>query len=340
MKKIVFYGASVTRQNATQAGELVGYVPNVQRILAGALPDEDLQFAVLGFGSNHFDDAGFVYFQELLDAKPDIAILDWHSTGLSEFNPEYYAYVLRTLYARGVKVINVIFPHRAYVGKPEREHIKQARYYQCLGFPLVDLYREVGKRIDLDTCLRDIVHTTGEGGRVYGEIVAESLITLLTGHDIPYDTGDTIPGPERYDVPEIYKYKFSGEVPQGHYLHLDLYQKTPHPLTLLARMKVGPYSPIIRVSCGWAPSQSFTIWDQWCTYERECLKYLSRSHQSPPSTCEAKLAITIENKDPDYTLAGKDPVVFQAVSKKLVVAEWLYALGTEIISAEVRPSVS
>jgi hypothetical protein len=103
---VVFYGASVTQQSVNRSGEITGYVPNVIANLRSKFGDDAFEFHQLGYGSNHFNDAGFVFFPELLEKKPDIVAMDWHSTWLSKFPGDLYAYVIDTLISAGVRVIN------------------------------------------------------------------------------------------------------------------------------------------------------------------------------------------------------------------------------------------
>jgi ABC-type Fe3+-hydroxamate transport system substrate-binding protein len=71
MKKIIFFGASVTHQKGTS-----GYFDNLS-LLVG----KDADLSRITFPSSEFCNAGFYNIDTVVSLKPDIVFLEWSTTG-------------------------------------------------------------------------------------------------------------------------------------------------------------------------------------------------------------------------------------------------------------------
>lgn len=337
-KKIIvaFYGASVTQQGVNQRGEITGYVQRVKENLRSKLGDVIFEFHQFGFGSNHFNDAGFIYFSELLQVNPNIVVMDWHSTWLSEFNGDLYAHAIDTLVSAGIRVINCVFPKKSCIGQMERINIKQARWYERRGVPLINLYSEIGRRVDPEICLRDDVHTTPFGAQVYGLIVSEVIIDILQGREIVPSQGEVIVPPEKYRVPVVGRYAANLDIGKGGFLDIYLRGYTDWPdVSLLGRCLVGPFAPILDIetcNCKWQMS----IWDRWCHFNRVCLKRIT-----PPvkinNSDMFRVCISISDTPPDYTEAVMAETVFHDVERVLKIRGYIYIIAGEILDIKAIP---
>ena len=168
--RIHCFGASVTAQATNhQTGEKTGYAPNLKSLLENDF--SDLEFIVTSAGSSHFDHAGYCLLPEVLKSNPDILIFDWHTTGLGEFNNQLWLAAMEQIKGLGIKTLVVFFPRRDdFESKTERPNVKQAR--DCAGgcIRIVDCAEFADLRPEVH--LRDVVHTTPEGGVFYAEILA------------------------------------------------------------------------------------------------------------------------------------------------------------------------
>lgn len=294
--KIVFYGASVTQQSTNRDGIKVGYVPNAIQLLFEKFGATQFDFHQMGYGSNHFNDAGFIKFNDVLAIKPDIIVMEWHSTGIGNFDPARYDFVIENLHKIGCKVISLILPLKRCVGKPERENIKQSRWYQRKGLIQINFYPLIGHEINLDACLRDEVHTNENGGIVYGEIVARIISDIFQGKLVESESGDEIePVSDYKQAPLVSSFSLDG-CDLNYSQSLVVKYQAKGAVQLFADSMIGPYSPVLDVKCG-TVKQSISMWDQWCKYERRCLKPLTH----PLRQTEGTVMVSISSESPAYT---------------------------------------
>lgn len=323
---IVFYGASVTQQSTNRDGIKVGYAPNAMEIISELLGPDNFNFHQIGFGSNHFDDAGFIRFNEVLPLKPNIIILDWHSTGLSRFDPAKLDFVVEKLLDLDCKIISLVLPLKTYIGKPERDHIKQSRWYQKKGLIQINLYSMIGHEVQIENCLKDEVHTTENGGRVYGAIVARAILDTLRGNSIALDAGDEIEPASNYkSAPPVSSLDLAD-------CNLDTTQKltiefrASGPVQLFVDSTIGPHSPLLEIECG-KNKEMISIWDKWCTYERRCLKPLTPLLAGP----ERSITVFVSSQPPSPDgQQGKPSEEKDAPARMLKEMKKLFITGGEI----------
>lgn len=276
---ISFYGASVTQQAINRNGEMVGYVPHTKKIVEKKHSEYEFVFHQLGFGSNHFDDAGYLYFSKLLETSPDIVFLDWHTTGLAKFDSVKYDYIIEKLLEKNCVVVNLILPRK---GCSERENIKQSRWYQEKGVKQVNFYQLLDEQ-EIDKCLRDVVHTNQYGGVMYGKIISKVIEGMLQAKQIDKDDGEVIaPLQNAQKTPEVSSFALQRDLQEDETM-LVTYKPTAEQVRFFCESTVGPFSPILDIAYE-NKKQTIMLIDQWCSYERECLKPISYDIPSDVST--------------------------------------------------------
>lgn len=328
---IVFYGASVTQQNINQLGELTGYVPNAINYLSSNLSSTEfdrLKFFQLGYGSNHFNDAGFVCFNKVLACNPCLVVFDWHTTGLYFFNQAYFSQVIFSLLDIGCRVLFLFLPFKRHFGKQDAEHFKQARGFVHL-YPsscfLIDFYNIPA---DYNNLLRDEVHTNAEGGRFIGSIVGDSLKEIiLTGVQREnYSINDYIT-PSRVS-PHVFVSSHSEKLvlEKNKSLNIEFRVCENHnKVSLFANVIKGPFSPKLKVTLPEHLSLEVDTWDQWCSYQRKTLVKIAEFQTTPRNNS----IVTIE------IIGGN-----ASVDQKLIVDQDLFLIGAEFRGVNIMGSPS
>lgn len=304
---IVFFGASVTQQGINRAGVRVGYVPNVIERLERSHGQGLFEFHQMGYGSNHFSDAGYILLSEVLTLNPDLVVFEWFTTGLDAFDSAKLDFVIRSLLDCGTMVVSLVLPFKRTIGKPERPCIQQSRWYQRLGLHQINLNHEIGRALDLDICLRDEVHTNELGGAAYADIIAPALSSLLAGQLLPHDPGsEIVPLKDRTMAP-IVSSRNMGDLTlmEGDTLKVSFANGSE--VQLYGHSIIGPHSTTLDVRCG--EVQHFvTLLDAWCTYERTCLKPLSQKIKLSTGTLEIRIS---DNDSISQEIRDKIPQEFR-----------------------------
>lgn len=333
MKKkitISFYGASVTQQGINQNGEMVGYVPYIKKNLEEKSLDCEFVFHQLGFGSNHLDDAGYLYFSKLLETSPDIVFLEWHTTGLAKFDSAKYDYIIKKLLDINCIVVNLILPFKRCIGKPERENIKQTRWYQEKGVRQINFYKLLDEK-EIDKCLRDEVHTNMYGGLVYGKIISKVIEDILQGKQIVRDFGDMIAPVKNYlKAPKISSFILQRDLEQNENM-LITYNPMGNPVQFFCESTIGPFSPILDIKYQ-NKTETIMIIDQWCAYERKCLKPISHTIDGEISTVE----FSISSNNPLEKIELKHIKNKNLIDlRKMKNIEKIYCQGGRIMNIEI-----
>ena len=292
-KKFLFFGASVTQQGVNhKTGEITGYIPWIKK----QVKDEGLNLQVesIAAGSSHFDSAGYALLPKILRAKPDLLILDWHTTGLASFSRILWHSFLSTCLDRHIPVVIAILPRKSiYISKEKRSNQLQAEQVMCDFVQVLDGYEF--KNFSPEIHLRDEVHTTPEGGRFYASNILNCLkkhpaISMNQGHNLVGDlTSFYIEEKERPSICE-----FTSE--SGKYLkskRLTIKYKadvSTKPVTLVLDARIGPDSPKIVFKYNSCNDVKKSLWDPYCHYERQTYKEFGlRSDRSKLTLRSAKI---------------------------------------------------
>jgi hypothetical protein len=247
IKKVCFFGASITSQRQDS------YVDEFAKEFDGFCEK-------MGYGSSHFNDAGFYLFHEAIAHSPDLLIFDWNSTSSSQFDLFKLEYVVSRANNLGITPLFVIFP------RPDNWKVNrlcEEQVYSLAKRQLVEVC-DIRKFLSLDEimlCTRDRIHANSFGAKVYANYLLEfvSKLNLKKSNDAERIYVDdqfikTLTFSEiiSQGVDELpFKYKINGgfsEIAMAH--------------------SVGPWSPVIDLIESNKRLFSISLWDPWCHYAR------------------------------------------------------------------------
>lgn len=288
-RRLVFFGASVTEQDKHHAtGELSGFVSYFQRELA-----DGWHVDRISAGSSSIADAGIVYVERVIDLAPEICVLDWATPGLLDCDLRFVQQVYYRLLQNRILPVTVIFPRR----DRNQRSIPLVRKMEAIchefGLPFYDA-EPLMKRHGVDCILRDVVHTTSEGARIYAEAMAQLLAGLEV--QLPADFDRAPP----FEVREL----ASPRLVPGSFTRMTLTNEGPGneslEMSVIMEQRVGPYSPIldtqVTTSAGTRALAPYAIWDAWCWRERQCIKPITNWYVGPLTKMEIKVSAI----DPPY----------------------------------------
>lgn len=294
----------MTEQGISRDGIRTGFVPTLEALLNVNYPDIDI--IKRGYGSTCFDTVGFLYLQDVIALNPDIVILEWHTTWLGKFNEQKYATVINSLLEKNIKVVNLVLPRKDFI-LSERDCVKQSRGCIKHGVFYLNLIDKVDVDLDLDKCLRDNVHTTKYGAEKYAQYIYDFLIdTVFTNNSQSLEkNNDVIDLLENYEEIFLSSNHFNGNLNYTNQLNITFKLPTEkQSLQLYAHMRVGPFSPKIKLDG--ASLSTNSIWDEWCGYERNCLKSLGPKFYPKSKTLIISIAEVLpEYKKSKYDFSGK-----------------------------------
>lgn len=289
--RVCFFGASVTQQSS-------GYAAILKKEL-------NADVKVFGFGGMHLRDAGIIYIDSVLECNPDLCFIDWFSTGYNSCDSNTEEYIDTIIYRFSKVFCKLVFLFFPYKENPS----KKAFHEFCKRFLVRRnmMYIDVAARLqmyDIETILRDNIHTNDFGSRLYADIIKQY-----------YEKRADIPFP-----PKINKTKYAeikSLVVEREFTKYMVITGNSEIVGIL--LVVGPYSGVIRLSDDYR-SYTLNTWDRWCYYTREqCLvKHNIRDY----------LKISILNNDFDTSSCKKD-IDFSKIEKKLVVYK-IYYIGNGI----------
>ena len=117
---------------------------------------------------SHFDEAGYALLTEVFEKKPDLIILDWHSTSKVEFDQFLWDSFLSELLDKEIYIIISLLPRKDCIEKGKFfPNFYQAKESSSTMIDVIDGYEFASFSPSLH--LRDVVHTTNEGSYLYAE---------------------------------------------------------------------------------------------------------------------------------------------------------------------------
>jgi tetratricopeptide (TPR) repeat protein len=274
--RIVCFGSSVTQQKK-------GYAPNLFRCFEEHYKMRRHSFLQVGYGGCNLKDAGIIFLPDVVAVKPDVCFLDWHTGFILLDEAELIAileYMIETLLAiKCLPVFLFVYCTHSYNRRRQMRHLTE-KILRAYGIPSINA-RNCSVDQNIHALLRDDVHLTDEGGRVFGECFFRQFLALLAS-PIQADTSTTIcfPQDNKYfsfqtlDIgPGMIKGDFRKE---GDYFILDSSNELFFELKgeiLGFHMLIGPYSPIVSVEETDNAGQILNttlhpLWDEFCHYER------------------------------------------------------------------------
>ena len=294
MKKIAFYGASVTQQRN-------GYIKYFAKLSKAKV----LKF---GFGGMHLNDAGICLVDRVVQSRPEICFIDWFSTyyvGQDGKSALYIDSIAEKLLKIGCRVIFLFCARNNDV-----KVLDWKRFYSetknCLknkGLEYIAL-DEILYGYPIEEILRDGIHTTKKGSRFYAEVIFHYLQQFT---DSSYEKADI--KSNIYSSISVLPVKrcFDKELVLEGNCHIQGFF-----------LKIGPWSGIVDISTG-TLSKKENTWDWWC--------YYGRDHFSFNVPIEGRATFKISD-EPFDTSESRDKFDFSKYKKKLVIHEIYYYGGS------------
>jgi len=241
MDKVAFFGASVTQQKE-------GYWKYFADL------NRNFYIKNFGYGGMNLNNEGMVYIDEVLQFRPEYCFVDWFGTHyINERNFEEIKQNINTLayrfFSRNVKLVFLIFPDKFL---PRGEiYTDIGEYARSIGIEVIDMRKSFD---NLDTILKDQIHTTKYGSDQYAKIITQVFYNdIFVKLEIPKKY------PDKNKYCDIKKINIESDI----FERMDL-SGDCEVLGLL--QIVGPYTGIVKVN-----ETIFKNWDRWCYYERESI---------------------------------------------------------------------
>jgi hypothetical protein len=333
------FGASITAQSVHHSsGEPTGYVRYLSDILDKQISNVEVRS--LAAGSSHFDGAGYVLLDEVINQKPDFLILDWHSTGLTKFDDFLWASAIRKIRDAAITTLIIIFPLNEVIclGN-ERPNVSQARGAVGDGIHLLNLYQEVGFSIFPDLHLRDGIHTNAAGGKLYAQLIASAIAQILSDPScLLQEKGLSVPLVSLDEPVSVDCCLLSNDFMNFSVLDMLIERCSGWQggISVIAESIVGPFSPVVDISFNDKIAIQ-SIWDPWCYYPRSNFTNLVRLPCfSKPADILYNITVTTSDKSPEYSQCVKTDFDFSSITERFLRIKKLYCIGAQIKSFAVR----
>lgn len=291
MAKIAFYGASVTQQRN-------GYVDYFAKLSKAKV----LKF---GFGGMHLSDAGICFVDKVIAERPDICFVDCFSTGYMNQDEKFNLYIdaiVEKLQKINCRTIFLFFPQNKDLEISDWKSFYQIckNYLKNQGVERVSV-DEILEQYPIEEILRDEIHTTKNGSRLYAEEIFSYLqrSKQLSKANVKPNIYSSL------SVLPVKRSFYQEVVLEGNCYIQGFF------------LRIGPWSGVVEISTG-ASLKKENTWDRWCYFERD--------HFSFNLQIEGKATFKISDESFD-TSACKDDFDFSKYGKKLVVHEIYYYGG-------------
>ena len=294
----------------------------------------DIEVRTITAASSAFNGAGYALTQSVLQSKPDILVLEWHSTFSDFFETLLWHSFLSHTIDQEIKVIIAVLPKRSlHESGHKRCNQIQAEQVLCKSIQIIDGY--TFKKFDPGKHLRDEVHTTAIGAKLYAKNILKKIKKNLKtyvyqaekqAHSIPWFY---VPPSKRptVDVWSVETKDFIEAAEIFIEYTLDKNTDTTFSPFLVANLRIGPDSPIVitqPMDNNSEDQRSISLWDIDCHYKRQVYKGIN--------IYQSNLKITVSNALPDYANCKNknfDFSKFAAAEKKICFKEF-YLVGGRI----------
>jgi len=323
--RLHLFGASVTAQSIHhKTGEAVGYAEHLKERLSSVY--NELEVEVTAAGSSHFNDAGYCLLPEVIDSRPDILILDWHTTCLATFDDRLWKAAIGLIRESGIKTIITIFPKLScFEAHKERPNVAQAR--DVVGGNIFLLNLSLCKDFNPAIHLRDEVHTTSAGGAFYAEALVSKICSILTKEE---EVSSDLESPfflsdEKESIPSVSKYAFGLDFVSCQNISFvvspdsNLYKPS-----LVLHGKIGPFSPIVRLLKSGEYLSKISVWDPWCSWTRT--NYTSVPLSGPYAISE-EYQLEVADEVPAYFECRDQGFDFAPYKKRELLLKSIYCIG-------------
>ncbi len=270
------YGASVTAQKKQS-----GYFTHLQKHFENK---SNFELSKLSFGASHFDYAGYGYAKQMLEEKPDIALIDWLTPSMKKFSLDKIINLNNELIKLGCLPIWVNFPRKDDLNCQRECYTQVKKVALKSGAIFFDLIEQLSAEKIENEYLRDIVHTTECGAEKY----ASKIIELIDSIVISDFELKILPLDKPIDIFSIYD--IESLIDKGSPLLMKVIKTTDlSPIELLLNTRIGPNSCFIDIeiydeSGVLIETKIINPTDPWCHYSRDMilptvrLPYLKESY--------------------------------------------------------------
>lgn len=311
MKNILFYGASVSAQSGKS-----GYFDNLE--------SSEYDFMRMTFPSSQFYNAGFYNVMNIgkLAKKPDIVFFEWSTTGENEFDLVRLKYVLQELISNGLFIVFLILPKKDTYSNNRKCDDQLYKISADSNIPLLDL-RYVLQENNIDEVLRDNVHTSDFGAKLYANAILEYLNSKPKS-DCKNIIVDKVPNFK------IMQYDLDIILHENQFLIFNYSSNLENSEIAMSHIK-GPYSPIIEYIDNDELIAKHNFFDPWCYYERENFDTLVGEAVINKSKNKS-IRLKISSDTPDYSIT-KTQEVFNI--PKILNIKSVYTAGISELSYSI-----
>lgn len=259
MKRVLFFGASVTAQYRNHhSGEITGYVAYLEQ-----LSWNDYIVSSISFPSSQYSNMGVLGFASLLTQQADIIFFEWHTTGENSLCVATLIEQFELLEHLGIRMILLVLPSRRF---QDADQLQKFKILRDTSIPVLDLRHLLEENPHVNI-LRDDVHTTLDGARLYAEAIDYYIKENLLC-ETPIASSTLKPFSFK-DLPTRYRALLYREVPLGFDLkageHIALLSDADS--RIIFTITRGPQCPVLHVS-DIDSSQHVDLIDQWSYYDR------------------------------------------------------------------------
>lgn len=272
--KVCFFGASVSEQNRHHTTkEITGYVTYLSEVLASQY---NWDISKVTSGSNTIDDAGVVYVHRVIELKPDVCVLDWATPAGDSCDLKSIEFIYSELLSNKIIPLTVIFPRTDRDQSLTPMSLMLQNFCNIYSLPFVDLSKLIDKS-ELNSILRDTVHTNIEGAKKYADILMKEIEICKVSTNI---FAEFTSKPKYFIVKKV---KPNGKVKnktEEVNINISTSFESKGKVKFFLEQRVGPWSTFIDVYAVEPDKddkylQTIPIYDAWCWRERQCLKEIT-----------------------------------------------------------------
>lgn len=299
---IAFFGASVTKQ---KNGYVTYFTEHAQQA--------NQSFAITrhSYPAMHLNNAGMCFIPEVLATQPQYCFIDWFSTSRI-FASADLKVLLDTLRYQFIPA-NCQLVFLLLGGSAKHMFAKRLAMYDLVEkyaqeheIPCINIWPAV-QAYDENVLVRDAVHTTPEGGKVYGSLIYHEFMQKVL-EKYPLHTANLV------------KTRFVNikTLTLGPAIIREFIRLRGNAQVLGLQQTVGPHSGLVSLDVDGTTIPPQNLWDRWCYYERNNLKIRSTFTRS----CDVLVS------QDDFDRAGAMGQADWSVPKVIKPDGPLYYIGT------------
>ena len=310
--KFLFYGASVTKQGGSS-----GYIQSLKALAEGTT----VEITSIAYGACHFNDAGFYNIKKVISEYPDVCVLEWNTTGLSEFDVKKMDSVLGELIENNISIAFLILPRRDTNLKKNRKAEELIfKLSESFDIPLLDLRMSVA----FDDCVRDDVHTNDFGAFTYANNIHSWIKNTVFNKTIN----------DFKVLKSVYTKEVEFFVGANSVIECDLKYSTSDFFEIVFEITVGPSLLNLLISIDTHQIEKSFV-DPWCYYERKMFHTVCQEKNFKHFVNPSKLMIRASENLPDFTPLLKTPKIPLNEFKGVLVHN-IYSLGIELYNLKIN----